>query len=140
MKICTNGEMVLAIKHLHGHLCDRGLGPKLQKLDNEASAALQHAMGEKKIDCQLVPPHVHHCNAAKQAIQTFKNYFIASLCSVDPNFPLQLWDWLLPQATTTFNLLRSYHLNLHPSSKAQLNGVFGFNCTPLAPPGTMVIV
>jgi hypothetical protein len=136
----TDREMVPAFKHLHAYLCDRGLRPKLQKLDNEASAALQHAMREEAIDYQLVPPHVHRRNAAKRAIRTFKNHFIAGLCSVDPNFPLQLWDRLLSQATTTLNLLRAMQLNPRLSSEAQLNGAFDYNQTPLAPPGTKVIV
>jgi hypothetical protein len=140
MKNCTGREMVRAFKHLHAYLCDRGLRPKLQKLDNEASTALQHAMRQENIDYHFVPPHVHRRNAAEQAIRTFKNYFVAGLCSVDPNFPLQLWDRLLPQATTTLNLLRSSRLNPRLSAQAQLNGAFNYDRTPLAPPGTKVIV
>jgi hypothetical protein len=140
MKNRTDRKMVRAFKHLHAYLCDRGLPPKLQKLDNEVSAALKHAMREEAIDYQLVPPHIHHRNAAKRAIWTFKNHFSAGLCSVDPNFPLQLWDRLLPQATTTLNLLRASRLNPQLSSEAQLNGAFDYNRTPLAPPGTKVIV
>jgi hypothetical protein len=140
MKNLTDREMVRAFKHLHTYLCDRGLRPKLQKLDNEAWAALQHAMREEAIDYQLVPPHVHRRNAAERAIRTFRNHFIAGLCSVDPNFPLQLWDCLLSQATTTLNLLRDSRLNPRLSSKVQLNGAFDYNRTPLAPPGTKVIV
>jgi hypothetical protein len=141
MKNRTGREMVRAFKHLHAYLCDRGLRPKLQKLDNEASAALQHAMRQEAIDYQLVPPHVHRRNAAERAIRTFKNHFIlAGLCSVDPHFPLQLWDCLLPQATTTLNLLRASRLTPWLSSEAQLNGAFDCNWTPLAPPVTKVIV
>jgi hypothetical protein len=44
------------------------LRPKLQKLDNEASTALQHAMRQENIDYQLIPPHVHQRNAAERAI------------------------------------------------------------------------
>jgi hypothetical protein len=140
MKNCTDHEMVRAFKHLLAYLCDRGLRPKLQRLDNEASAALQHAMRQENIDYQLIPPHVHRHNAAEGAIQTFKNHFIAGLCSVDPNFPLQLWDRLLPPATTTLNLLRSSRINPRLSAEAQLNGVFDYDRTPLAPPGTKVFV
>jgi hypothetical protein len=32
----------------------------------------------------------------ERAIQTFKSHFIAILAGVDENFPLQLWDWLVP--------------------------------------------
>jgi hypothetical protein len=44
------------------------------------------------INNQLAPPHIHRRNNAERAIQTFKNHFIAGLFSVDPNFPLKLWD------------------------------------------------
>jgi hypothetical protein len=118
MKNCTNREMICAFKHLHACLCNHGFRPKLQKLDKEASAALQYAMRKEKIDYQLVPPHVHRHNAAKPAIGTFKDHFIAGLCSVDPNFPLQLWDHLHPQGTTTLNLLRSSRLNPRLSAGA----------------------
>jgi hypothetical protein len=94
---------------------------------------------EKGIDYQLALPHIHRRNNAEREIQTFKNHFISGLCSVDPNFPLRLWDKLLPQATLTLNLLRKSRINPRMSAYAQLNGHFDFNRTPLAPPGTYVI-
>eukprot|EP00957_Ditylum_brightwellii_P152663 11620449-Ditylum_brightwellii.AAC.1 len=85
---------------------------------------------------QLAPPHVHQQNAAEQAIQTFKAHFIACLSSVDPQFPMHLWDTLIPQALLTLNLMCPSHLNPRLSAEAQMNGAFDFNQTPLAPPGT----
>ncbi len=41
---------------------------------------------------QLMEPHNHRVNAAEQAIQMFKDAFIAALATMDSNFPLQLWD------------------------------------------------
>jgi hypothetical protein len=67
---------------------------------------LKAFMQEQAIDFQLVPPGVHRRNAAERAIRTFKNHFIAGLCSVDKDFPLHLWDRLLPQAILSLNLLR----------------------------------
>ncbi len=86
-------EVILeAYKLIHTHLCAAGLRPQLQHLDNEASQALQDYLTAENVDYQLVPPHVHHCNAAERAICTFKNHFIAGLCSTDKDFPLHLWD------------------------------------------------
>ena len=85
-------------------------------------------------------PHIHRRNSAEHAIQTFKNHFIAGLASMDPNFPLSNWCRLLPQAELTLNLLRPSRLNPKLSAYAQLEGAFDFNCTPLAPPGTRIIV
>ena len=100
-------------------LSSRGLRPQLQKLDNEASNALQQHLASVDVDFQLVPPHVHRCNAAERAIRTFKNHFIAGLCSTDANFPLKLWDHLLPQALITLNLLRGSRINPQLSAWAQ---------------------
>jgi hypothetical protein len=43
-----------------------------------------------------VAPHNHWRNLAKEAIQTFKDHFIAILCGADKSFFLNLWDRLLP--------------------------------------------
>jgi hypothetical protein len=112
----------------------------LQKLDNEASNALKRTMRDKDIDFQLVPPHTHCRNTADRAIQTFKNHFVACLCTADKLFPMRLWDRILLQATTTLNLLRTSRLNPRLSSEAHLSGTFDFNRTPLTPLGTRVMV
>ena len=92
------------------------------------------------MDYQLVPPDVHRRNAAERAIRTFKNHLIAGLCSVDPKFPLHLWDRLLPQALLTLNLLRKSRLNDNLSAHAQIYGAYDFNKCPIGPPGTRVVV
>ena len=96
-------------------------------------------MTSEGIDYQLVPPGVHRRNAAERAIRTFKNHFIAGLCSTDKNFPLHLWDQLVPQAELTLNMLRGSRLNPKVSALTQLNGHFDFNRTPIAPPGIRVL-
>ena len=35
----------------------------------------------------------------------YKNHLVAGLCAVDKNFPMQLWDELLPQSEITLNIL-----------------------------------
>ena len=117
----------------------RGLRPQLQRLDNEASETLRSYLTSQDINFQLVPPHTHRRNAAERAIRTFKNHFIAGLCSLDKQFPLHLWNRLLPQATMTLNMLRTSRINPKLSAYAQLHGQFNFNVTPLAPPGTRVV-
>ena len=136
----TGPAILAAYKRAHTLFSSRGLKPQLQRLDNEASAALKSFMAEQEVDFQLVPPHVHRRNAAERAIRTFKNHFIAGLCSTDRNFPLHLWDRLLPQALLSLNILRSSRINPKLSAWAQVHGAFDFNRTPLAPPGTRVLV
>jgi hypothetical protein len=72
-----------AYKVLHTKLCTAGLRPQLQRLDDECSTILKEYMTAQDVECQLVPPGVHRRNAAERAIRTFKNHFIAGLCSVD---------------------------------------------------------
>ena len=133
-------ELVRAFTHIHQYLCKRGLKPKYQRLDNEAPAALKEYMRTHDIEFQLVPPNIHRRNKAEVAIRTFKAHFIAGLCSTHADFPMHLWDRLLPQATLTLNLLWTSNINPRLSAEAQLNGAFDYNKTPLAPPGTKVIV
>lgn len=140
MKNRTGPEILAAYKRGHELLSSRGLRPQLQRLDNEASAALQQYLTAMEVDYQLVPPHVHRRNAAERAIRTFKNHFIAGLCSTDANFPLKLWDRLLPQALITLNLLRGSRINPQLSAWAQVHGPFDYNKTPLAPPGIRVLI
>jgi hypothetical protein len=106
MKNRGDKEMVRSFDFLIQSLVIQDLKPHLQRLDNEASLALRNYLTQQGITYQLAPPHIHQRNNAERAIQTFKNNFIAGLFSVDPTFPLKLWDKLLPQATITINLLR----------------------------------
>jgi hypothetical protein len=126
MKTRTCASILNAYKTLHSSLCAAGLRPKLQRLDNKCSKPLKDFMQTEDVDFQLVPPGMHRRNAAKRAIRTFKNHFIAGLCSVDKNFPLHLWDRLLPQAVISLNLLCGSHLNPKLSAWAQLNSNFLF--------------
>ena len=128
-----------AYKDTYDFLQARGLKPRLQRLDNEASKLLKDEMYQRDIDFQLAPPDIHRRNSAERAIRTFKNHFIAGLTSTDPDFPIHLWDRLIEQAALTLNLLRRSHINPRLSAYAQLNGQFDFNRTPLAPPGTRVL-
>jgi hypothetical protein len=101
---------------------------------------LKQYLHNENVDFQLVPPGVHRQNTAERAIWTFKNHFIAGLCSIDKDFPLHLCDRILLQTLITLNLLRSSHLNPKLLAGAQLDGTFNFNKTPLSPPGIRVLV
>ena len=62
------------------------------------------------------------------------------MASLDPDFPVAEWDRLLDQAFLTLNLLRKATVNPRLSAYAYLFGQFDFNATPLAPPGTKVLI
>ena len=78
-------------------------------------------------------------NEAENAIVTFRDRFLAGMCSVHPNFPMHLWYCLILLATTTLNLLRPLRIKPNLLFEALLNGAFNYNKTLLAPPGTKVL-
>ena len=118
----------------HGHVIKHFI------LDNECSQDLRQAIRKKNMDFQLVPPHVHRRNAAERAIRTFKAHFLSTLATCDPEYPIAEWDRLLVQSELTLNLLRPARCNPKLSAYAYLEGNLDYNKTPLAPPGTKVLI
>jgi hypothetical protein len=139
MKSRSASEWVKAYDTIHQELTEKGLKPKLQTLNNEASAALKNFFTANDVEYQLIPPHCHRCNAAERAKRAFKEHFVAGLATVDPTFPLHLWDMLLPQAEITLNLLRTSRLHPQLSAAAHFHGLVDHNKMAFAPPGCKII-
>jgi hypothetical protein len=59
MKSRSASEWVKAYYSIHQELTIKGFKPKLQTLDNEASAALKNYFTVNDMAYQLVPPHCH---------------------------------------------------------------------------------
>jgi hypothetical protein len=99
----------------------------------------KYLQDEMDIKYQLVPPHIHHRNAAERAIRTFKNHFIAGLCITNPHFPLHLWCRLVRQAEETLNMLRTSASiqNCQPTTTSL--AYMTSTRIPMAPPGIKVI-
>ena len=97
-------------------------------------------MREVNEKIQLVPPHIHRRNSTESSIQTFREHSIAGLSSTDKDFLLHIWCQVLPHASLALNLLRQSHMNPKLYGYAQLHGEFNYDATPLAPPGTRVII
>jgi hypothetical protein len=68
MKYWSASEWVKAYDTIHQELTVKGFKPKLQILNNEASAALKNFFTANDVEYQLVPPHCHRRNAAERAI------------------------------------------------------------------------
>ena len=62
------------------------------------------------------------------------------LAGTADNFPLSLWDCLLPHAEITVNLLRQSNATPPVSAYAHIGGPFDYNKMPLAPMGCAVQV
>jgi hypothetical protein len=63
-KSSSASKWVKAYDLIHQELTSKGFKPKLQTLDNEASAALKNFFTTHDVEYQLVPPHFHRRNAA----------------------------------------------------------------------------
>ena len=133
-------NLTAAYRTIISLLIARGLKPTLAKMDNEISDSIKTMLAEHEIDYELTPAGLHRRNLAERAIQTFKNHFIAGLSSTHPDFPLNLWDDLIPQCVITLNLLRKSRLHPHLSAYSHVNGPFNYARTPLAPPGMKVLL
>ena len=119
------------------------LGRKLlfQRLDNETSTAIEIFACTNNISIQYCAPHQHRALQAERAIRTFKNHFIATLCTVAEDFPLGIWDELLPQAELCLNHLLPYPSNSTVSAYAGLYGrPFDFAAHVIAPAGAKIVM
>ena len=87
IKSRNTADIYKAWKISYGLLKAHGEAPNIYILDNEYSESMKAMFRENKVEYQLVPPHIHSCNATERAIRTFKNHFVAGLYMCDPNFP-----------------------------------------------------
>ena len=136
-----DAELTRAYEKLILRLKQAGVTPRKHVLDNEISNEMKKLITEKyHMEYELVPPGCHRRNAAEVAIRNFKAHFISIIAGVADDFPLSLWDKLLPQAEITLNLLRQSNATPTISAYAHLNGPFDYNKMPLAPMGCNVQV
>jgi hypothetical protein len=87
-------------------LVSKGYTPRINIMDNQATKAIKFYLTPQQFCLQLIKPGNHQVNAAKNAIQTFKNRFIGALGMKDIDFPIHLWDKLAPQVQDSINLLQ----------------------------------
>jgi hypothetical protein len=132
-------ELLRSFQVTEQKLTARGLTPKLVTLDNEALKLLKDYLHDQHISFKLVPPYCHCHNAEERAINSYKDHFIAGLCSTDKVFPMHLWDRLLPQAILTLNMLITSRINPKIYAATHLDGQYDCNRAPMAPPGTRII-
>ena len=115
--------------------------PRKHVLDNKVSKNMKELIRSTyNMELELVPPGCHRCNAAEVAIRNFKAHFLSILAGVADNFPMQLWDCLLPQAEITINLSRQSNATPTVSAYAHMSGPFDYNKMSLAPMGCRVQV
>jgi hypothetical protein len=84
----NNAAMITAFAKILATLAAHGYKPTLNLTDNEWLKTVEAYIKSNKMDIHLVPPHNHRINAAKRAMVTFKEHFIAGLARVNRNCPL----------------------------------------------------
>ena len=123
---------LLAYDKITQILINNKLTVDLQILDNKANAEYKRAIIEKwNTNDQLVPPNTHQSNAAERAICTFNAHFLSIIAAVAPDFPRNLWEFLLPQTELTLNLLRQATLKHSRYSWSYFHGPFNYDDTPI---------
>ena len=109
-------QLTLTYLSIKKGLNKRGHKINMHTLDNEASELHTDTIEEEQCTYQLVPPDVHHRNAAERATRTFKEHFLRILASVAPKYPMSMWDHLIPQTVITLIHLRQSHVHPHLSA------------------------
>jgi hypothetical protein len=104
-----------AYKKNFEYLVSKGYTPKINVMDNQATKAIKPYLTPQQCRLQLVKPGNHRINAAKLAIQTFKNQFISALGTTNVDFPIQLWDKIAPQVQDFINLLWHSQVDTQPN-------------------------
>jgi hypothetical protein len=64
----------------------KGYRPKMNMMDNQVAKYINQFLTKQERKLQVLEPHNHRVNAAKHAIQTFKDAFIATLATTDHKF------------------------------------------------------
>jgi hypothetical protein len=117
-----------------------GIEPNFLLIDNESSKELVEFLTLKNIEVKMCPPKMHRTLKAERAIRTWKNHLLASLATADNDFPLYLWNLIVPQVETTLNLMRQSTASQHISAwQAVHKSPYDFKSNPFAPIGIKII-
>jgi hypothetical protein len=122
------------------YLVSKGLKPKVNVMDNQATKTIKAYLTPQQVMLQLVEPHNCWINATEQAIQTSKNRFIGTLGTTDSKFPIQLWDKLAPQVQDCINLFRRSCITPDKPAYETLEGPYNIKRYLLVPLGTRAII
>ena len=133
-------ELLRAYKEMYEYCEARGFKPKMHKLDNETSKEVEVFITSQRAQYQYTPPDIHRTNPAERAIQTYKACAKSTFASLPKTFPIAYWCRLIPQIDLSVNIVRPCRQNPFLSAWTALEGEFHFDATPLAPPGTEMLL
>ena len=95
---------------------------------------------KRGIEYQKIPPNMHMRNPGEKAVSTFKNHFKAILAGVDQTFPMNLWNHLLLQAESTFNMMLQTNVAPMMSAYAFMYEQHDYNKTPMTAMGCTALI
>ena len=136
----TEASLGAAFTRTYRFFKDHGHQILFQVLDNECPASLMHFFEQQHVVVDRVPPHQKRANKAERAIQTFRNHFLSILVGTHPNFPINQWHHLLPQAEATLNMMHAWPDNFTISAYHGIHRrPYDFLSHPMAPCGTLLV-
>ena len=133
-------DLLAALQKAIKFFTARGVPPLIIRMDNECAKETKNWLASTPTQLELTPVSQHRTNKAERAIGTWKDHFIATLATVDPNCPLSLWEDFVEQAELTLNLMRMSPIHSSLSAWEALCGKFDILATPIAPLGMKVLV
>ena len=134
-----SSELLKAYQTIYKWCERRGFKPSLHRMDNETSQEVKEFIADQQTDLQYVSPG-RHCAPAEKAVQTYKACFKSTTASLPPEFPIAYWCRLIPQIDLSVNIVRACRQNPKLSAWAATEGDFHFDSTPIAPPGTAMLM
>ena len=139
MKSRHRQELLTAYESIYRWCTVRGFKPRLQRLDNETSQDVEDVIQSQNADVQYSAPG-SHCPPAEKAVQTYKSCFKSVTASLPNKFPIGYWCRLCEQVDISVNIVRACRRNPLLSAWAACEGDFHFDSTPIAPPGTEMLM
>ena len=101
---------------------------------------LKISLQAKNTQHRYTPPYSNRTNPSERALQTYKSCVKSTMTSLPPTFPIAYWCRLLPQIDFSVNIVRKCRQNPLLSEWAFMEGEFHFNATPIAPPGSEMLM
>ena len=109
-------------------------------MDNETSKDVEDFIASQNTQQQYTPPNCHRTNPSERALQNYKSCVKSTIASLPPTFPIAYWCRLLPQIYFSVNIVIKCRQNPLLSSWASMEAEFHFKATPIAPPGSEMLM
>ena len=122
MKNREDTEIVVVFKSCYNELNIKGHHSTQHVLDNECSCAVKDYITSESTDLQFVELYNHRVNEAKLDCKAAKYHTIATLRTIDPTCPTQLWIQFMPQTKATLNIMQISRIDTNKLAYEALNG------------------